>query len=158
MQPNNDVISKHKGEKPISAKAVGMTVTYAFKNGDTFKIHANHPIRDNNPGNVISSPIAKVNGSIGFDCNFAIFPTPQDGWNALCALLKKKYIDSSLDDTIQAYAPPKENNTAHYKAKMSKITGLTGDTLLSTLSDVQFKKVMATIADLEGWKGESYAN
>ena len=157
MEKARNAKEPHAGEKPISAKAVGMTVTYAYQNGDTFKIHGKHPVRDNNPGNVISGPIARKNGSISRDGRFAIFATAQDGWGALNDLLTKTYVSKKLDDVIVLYAPPTENKTAHYQQEVSKLTGIPGDTVLAKLDRIQVNKLMAVIGRLEGWKGEAYA-
>ncbi|WP_316413581.1 hypothetical protein [Mesoterricola silvestris] len=141
---------------PVKATAKGTTVTYEYKDGSTTKVKGTHPNRDNNPGNLVNGKVAKEHGAIGTDGKFAIFPSAQHGWEALADLLDNKYANSSLNGTIDSYAPPSENNTAQYKADLSRLTGVSGDTVLSTLDKGQKATLANTIGRIEGWKGVPY--
>ncbi len=63
--------------------------------------------RINNPGLVQSqSHVAKRNGSIGACGAYAIFPTPENGHQALCSWLHlKKYYNAKLKIVAQHYQP-----------------------------------------------------
>jgi hypothetical protein len=64
-----------------------------------------HPFRDNNPGDLRSG-----HGSIGRDGGFAIYSSLDSGVNALGATLTGKYGDSTISDTMKAFAPAGDGN------------------------------------------------
>lgn len=94
-------------------------------------------VRNNNPGNLSSSPFA-----IGNRGRFAYFINEEIGWFALYYDLWKKCLGqtatnlspkSTLGDLIAVYAPPTENNTERYIEVVEKTTGIDRDTLLENL-------------------------
>ena len=122
-------------------------------------MHGNHPNRDNNPGNVISSELAKGHDQIGKDGKFAIFPSAADGWNAAMDLLSNTYSNSTIFATIQSWAPPEDgNDTESYKKGIESQTGIKGSTVVKTLDEAQKKSVVTAISKREGWSGVSYDN
>ena len=72
--------------------------------------------RNNNPGNIISSPFTDRHGSIGSDGRFAIFPDYATGRKALHTLLFKTrvYPTLTVEAAIARYAPSIENNVEAY--------------------------------------------
>ena len=71
--------------------------------------------RNNNPGNLRPSAISKKHGQIGGVFKFAVFPDYDSGHLALLDVLKITYGNSSIDELMDHYAPPSENNMARYK-------------------------------------------
>jgi uncharacterized protein (TIGR02594 family) len=126
--------------------------------------------RTNNCGN-LSSPTnsqgepapKRTKGYIGFaqvsnpDKHFFfIFPDYDTGRGQLKASLQRKYADKSLSETIDAYAPKHENNTANYLAQVMQSTGLAASTVVGSLNAVQLDKLMDAIETAEGYhKDES---
>ena len=95
----------------------------------------NRPQRNHNPGNIEYGDFAKAHGATGTDGRFAIFPNDQTGMDALNALLNSSgYKGLSLEQTINKYAPSKENDTAAYIAGVKKTLG--GGNYASSLAGV----------------------
>lgn len=93
----------------------------------------NRPQRDHNPGNIRTSDFATAHGAVGNDDGYAIFPDDDTGKKALYALLKTPgYANLTVDQAVAKWAPPKENNTGAYQASVRKMTGLSGDTRVSS--------------------------
>jgi hypothetical protein len=71
--------------------------------------------RNNNPGNL---RFARQPGAVDHDDKgFAVFETFEKGQAALIALLehyRSKYPTWTVAQLINTYAPPSENDTAHY--------------------------------------------
>lgn len=108
--------------------------------------------RNNNPGNVKFNALAVSNGAIGRDGPFAIFPDPDTGSNALDALLHtSKYQNLTLDQAIEAYAPPEQNNTPAYQAYIRGVVGVPGNTTLGDLTPAQMNALQAGIKVKEGF-------
>lgn len=84
--------------------------------------------RNNNPGNLKAGTPWK--GAIGMDSKgFAIFDTMENGVRALGKDLTAK-INRGLDTIrkiLYVYAPPSENPTANYVAKVSEWAGVHPD-------------------------------
>ncbi len=88
--------------------------------------------RNNNPGNLRAGPSA-----IGTDANgYAIYATPQDGWNDL---YRQIGLDASrglsLSQFIGKYAPPNENNTSNYLQFVTGTIGADASTPLASLAE-----------------------
>ena len=150
---------RQEQERYASAGAQGNTATITYPDGLKETRSGNHPQRDNNPGNIeYSGTFAKEHGAVGKDKAIAIFPSAETGWAALDALLKRSdYQARSIDETIKAYAPPKNqrgqviNDTAKYQANVRAALGVRGDRKLSSLSPEQFETLKQTIAQIEGY-------
>jgi hypothetical protein len=112
-----------------------------------------HAFRDNNPGNIEYGAFAKANGAVGQDGRFAIFPTAEAGLQALQTLLMGSgYRNLSVDAAIARYAPPSENDTAAYQAGVRRAVGVTGETLISSLTADQLQRMIQAIARIEGFQ------
>lgn len=87
--------------------------------------------RNNNPGNLRSSPYAT-----GSNSGYAVFSDAQTGYNAL---LYQIQLDQSrglsLAGFISKYAPPSENNTTNYLQFVSNGIGVSPSTNLSDLGN-----------------------
>ena len=84
--------------------------------------------RNNNPGNLVASPLFNWQGQTGQDSNgFCIFDTPENGIRALSITLQNYYNFHNLDtvqDIITRYAPPSANPTAAYIANVAAAMGV----------------------------------
>jgi hypothetical protein len=123
----------------------GGTVTVETRTGT-------HAFRDNNPGNIRDGNFAENNGAVGNDKGFAIFPTSGDGFQALGGLLgSSSYQRLSVDQAINRYAPPSENDTAAYQSTVRAQVGVSGDTRMSSLTRAQMGGMEHAIAQHEGF-------
>lgn len=98
----------------------------------------NRPQRNNNPGDIEFGPFAERFGATSGDPRFAIFPTVAKGFEALDALLRTPhYLGLTVEEAVNRYAPPVENNTSLYVAAVCHWTGKQStDTLSSFLEAV----------------------
>jgi hypothetical protein len=93
---------------------------------------ANRPTRNNNPGNInmagwLAEPpyyaVMEDQPGAGLP-RFAKFPTADAGWLALRnLLLGPKYCNLTIEQAINRYAPPSENNTGGYVDFVCKAVG-----------------------------------
>ena len=143
--PPSDFIKARK----IAAKSI----LYIDREGrEIVKEAGSRSWRNNNPGNIRKGNFAIVNGAIGDDGAFAIFPDVQTGLDAIVTLLRSKsYVDLSLKDAVFRYAPPNENNSDQYAASLESGTGIALNIVLSTLSINDIRKVAKVIQKIEGW-------
>lgn len=87
--------------------------------------------RNNNPGNLEAS--INWRGMTGSDGRFAQFSSPADGYRAMGSNLmayNKKYGINTIRGIINRWAPPGENDTGAYIARMSKELGVGPDDAL----------------------------
>lgn len=77
--------------------------------------------RNNNPGNLEYRQRTIEYGATGTDGRFAIFPDYTTGFNALKQLIIDVYINNTLTEMINKYAPPTENDTKSYIKNLAKI-------------------------------------
>jgi hypothetical protein len=104
--------------------------------GDRLRVSGSCAWRNNNPGNIESGPFTRTHGAIGSDGRFAVFPNEATGMAAIVALLRSRYYSGqSIAEVIKKYAPPNENDTRAYIARVQRQTGLPADTVVSALDD-----------------------
>ena len=109
--------------------------------------------RNNNPGNLEYGQWARSYGAIGTDGRFAVFPTLDVGMQAKEGLVfGKNYINLSIRDAIEKYAPSIENNTNMYVSQITNATGANANTILRDLNPQQRKAMLDTITKVEGFK------
>lgn len=108
--------------------------------------------RNNNPGNVRPGEISRKNGQIGVVFTFAVFPDKESGHMALLDVLKITYGNSSIDQMMEHYAPPHENNTIRYAKYLHKFTGVDDDRPNNAFTEEQFEKLWRGIVQFEGYK------
>jgi hypothetical protein len=116
--------------------------------------NANIPTFCNNPGALRPSSIKEVNdlaiGTIQAPSGeFLHFANEEHGYKALELVLKKVYWNGSISDCINRYAPSFENNTSGYVGKIVSKMGISPNTLVKNCN---IKKLMSTIAEIEGFK------
>ena len=110
--------------------------------------------RNNNPGNIRNGSFADGQGAYAgkSSSGFAVFPTAQQGFDAIVALLKTPtYSGKTIAKAISTYAPSADSNDpVAYAKHIEQWTGLQADTVMSTLSDEDLGKVAAAIKRQEG--------
>lgn len=109
--------------------------------------------RNNNPGNIEYGNFAIQNGAIGTDGRFAIFPDYATGRRAKENLLfnSRGYRDLSLEDAIDRYAPPTENDTSAYVNSVASAIGVDPTTPLASLDATQRAAMLDAMQRVEGW-------
>ena len=116
--------------------------------------NANIPTFCNNPGALRPSSIKEVNdlaiGTIQAPSGeFLHFANEEHGYKALEIVLKRVYWNGSISECIKRYAPSFENNTSSYVNKIVSKMGISPNTLVKNCN---IKKLMKTIAEIEGFK------
>ena len=108
--------------------------------------------RNQNPGNIRPGSISRKYGQIGVVFNFAVFPDRESGHLALLDVLKITYGDSSIDEMMDHFAPPSENNTARYKKFLHEVTGVKDNRKINAFTDNEFEKLWQGVEQIEGYK------
>jgi hypothetical protein len=107
--------------------------------------------RDNNPGNMEAGPFPDAHGAIGTDGRFAIFPDSATGMRALVSLLSSdSYQGLTVEEAMERYAPPSENNTNAYTSFITNNVGVDPSTPMSDLSPDQLNSFANAIQTYEG--------
>lgn len=128
--------------------------------GEVIKQKGNFNWRNNNPGNIESGSFSDSLGAIKPEkitskngARFAIFPNYNVGREAKEKLIfdSKNYKNLSLNDAIERYAPPEENNTkAYQKAVLTSVGGK--NKKMSEYTKLERKKIMDEMEKVEGFK------
>jgi hypothetical protein len=107
--------------------------------------------RNNNPGNIEAGNFATGQGAIGSDGRFAIFPDMRTGRNALSTLLtSRSYIALTIEQAMEKYAPPNENDTQAYTNFISTRVRVDASTHMSDLTSDQLSAFVDAIYHFEG--------
>lgn len=110
--------------------------------------------RNNNPGNLIKTPI-KWQGKVpSTDSRFEKFITLAYGVRALLVDVHSKLTGgkNTLRKLLTAYAPPFENNTEAYIHNVSKRTGFSPDQVITASRD-SISKIASAIVIQENGSG-----
>lgn len=136
----------------VSAYQNGLTRIYTNDDGSVTVLRGgSRAWRNNNPGNIKYGANAKAAGAIGKDSDgFAIFPDYQSGLQGIANVFTRKYGNSTIDQAMQGYAPPSENDTAGYIASL-KNRGVPGNTLIRDFTPDQLDRLGDGIRSHEGW-------
>ena len=109
--------------------------------------------RNNNPGNIRDGDFARRRGAIGAAGGFAVFPNYEAGFAALTALLRTStYQRLTVEQAINRYAPPIENDTSAYINMVEKQIGVSRATPMMMLSDTVLHNLAKAIEKHEGYK------
>jgi RHS repeat-associated protein len=140
--------------RPVSARSEGNNVIIVYSDGtEEVRSGGTRSWRNNNPGNLRAGDFANEHGAIGNAGGFAVFPDEATGQAALTARLSTPpYTNLTLDEAIERYAPPNENDTRRYQGFVRQRTGLAGDVRLGTLNNNQRTALANAIRTLEGWR------
>jgi hypothetical protein len=129
----------------------GNSVIYTDSDGKKFQFSGgNWTWRNHNPGNLRPGAVSRRNGQIGVAGGFAVFPDFDSGNRALKDSLKVAHGNESLEQMIQSYAPPKENDTPKYLRFLRKRTGVKDNRKISSFSKAEFEKLWQAISVMEG--------
>ena len=114
-----------------------MRLTEAIARMEGFNVPGSRAARNSNPGNIEWGAFAQANGADRIEtvgphqkARFAHFPSSQVGFDALKALLLKHYKGLTVQQMMQKYAPPCENNTTNYTKNLCEWTGLMPGTVI----------------------------
>ena len=131
----------------------GSSVSYTNPDGSTSILTGGSAAwRDNNPGNLVYNDNTQALGAIGQNNGFAVFPDVSSGTAALTAILQTPtYQALSVNAAIARYAPSFENNTAAYQSFVTNTLGVSGTTLLNSLSQSQMQSLQGAIQTQEGY-------
>lgn len=111
-----------------------MKLVEAIARMEGYYVEGTRPQRNNNPGDVEWGKFSQAHGATHGDPRFAIFPTAEEGFAALTSLLKSSgYNTLTVEEAINRYAPPVENNTTNYVADICEWVGCSPTTLVNTL-------------------------
>ena len=83
---------------------------------------------------------------------FAVFPDRESGHRALIDVLTSTFYDKSIDEMVQQYAPPHENNTAAYRKYLHTKTGVMDDRKIKDFTPIEFEKLWEAIEQMEGYR------
>lgn len=157
------------GGKAGSASGKGNIRNYSTARGSFQKVGGSRAWRNNNEGNLEFGKFAKAHGAIGTDGRFAIFPDEETGRRAKEALIFESnggkylannpldygkgigYRDKTLLQTIAAYAPSGENNTARYQKTILSAVGGRNKKMRDYTADER-QAIMQAMRKVEGWK------
>lgn len=139
---------------PVSVLESGRDVIYEMSDGTRIKKSGGtRAWRNSNPGNIRYSKFAQKVGAIGQAGGFAVFPDEATGMYAIEALLRTdSYNKLTVAGAITRYAPPVENDTAAYHRSLEKLTGLSINRMMQTLTPAELTNVANAIKQIEGWK------
>jgi hypothetical protein len=98
-----------------------------------FGVPGARPTKNNNPGDLEYGSFAKSHGATGTDGRFAIFPDVVTGYAAMRALLQVKYGGMTLENALNIYAPPVENQTNLYLKDVCSFVGCQPTDLIDNL-------------------------
>ena len=114
-----------------------MTLLEAMARMEGFGKPGTRPTRNHNPGDLEYGSFSVSHGATGTDGRFAIFPSDDVGFEAMRALLVKHYSGLTLEQALNKYAPPAENNTNVYLENVCKWVGCNPTDIIDGLLNVQ---------------------
>jgi len=134
---------------PYRKNNVALPVNSGFRNwkgGNTYLTKYPKGIRNNNPGNLVHSPI-KWQGKIPKPNNagrFEMFISPEYGVRAMIKDLTSKIIKyKTIEKIVSRYAPAFENNTSAYINTVAKALNVSPNTYLQPTKKNLKQLVMA---------------
>lgn len=142
----------------VSALLASALITVAFKK----KIMKSRGERNNNPFNIVKSPVEWVGKTIGTDGRFETFITQPLGIRAGLVNLYNGYFRHglTLTEILNKYAPAHENNTSAYIDFVAKRAGVGSDQSVFTKDErlkiaeailyMENGKQIATVEELRG--------
>ena len=131
---------------------IGTTRMFVGNDGNIYEASGgSRAWRNNNPGNLEYGKFALDNGAIGTDGRFAIFPDSATGFNAMANLLSTNtYQKLTIENAINRYAPPSENDIENYLKSIERQTGFSRSTPMNNLSKNNLLQLAKAMAKHEG--------
>ena len=108
-----------------------MTLIEAMARQEGFHVPGSRPNRNANPGDIEWGKFTQAHGATHGDPRFAVFPDATTGFNAMRALLQSAYLGLTVEQALNKWAPPVENDVSAYLAGVLKMTGLGKDDVLT---------------------------
>lgn len=108
--------------------------------------------RNFNPGNIRRSSIRYKGEKESTDAQFKQFESMAWGYRAIFVVLdtyRVKYGLNTLQEMINRYAPPSENNTTEYVNFVSRRSKVADISRVDTLNDRQMVPIVTAIAAME---------
>ena len=120
-----------------------MTLLEAIAREEGYYVSGSRPQRNNNPGDLIFCAESQRFGATHGDPRFAVFPDDMTGWNALRRWLSVPaefengnlvagYLGATLEQIVNRFAPPVENQTASYMANVCTWTSLSPSSIITS--------------------------
>lgn len=101
-----------------------MTFLQAIAQVEGFYVMGSRSQRNLNPGDIEAGRFATAHGAIGSDGRFAKFSSADAGFDAMRALFQAPtYKGLTVEQALNRYAPPAENETNRYIAAVCKVVG-----------------------------------
>lgn len=97
-----------------TSEEANVKLIQAMAKQEGFGVPGTRSTKNHNPGDLEYGNFAKSHGAIGTDGRFAIFPDDATGFAAMQELLRARYGGMTLQDALDKYAPPVENETNVY--------------------------------------------
>ncbi len=113
-----------------------LTILQAMGKMEGFGVLGSRPTKNNNPLDLTYCSESVSFGATGTDGRFAVFPDEETGWNAgrrwlsipakfdVHGNLIAGYLGATLEQVINRFAPPNENNSNEYVSNVSLWTGV----------------------------------
>jgi hypothetical protein len=128
------------------------SVIYTEDTGKFFKYSGGSwSWRNHNPGNLRPGSVSRRNNQIGTAGKFAVFPDDETGRSALVDCLKNIHGEKSIDNLVESYVPPNENDTVRYRKFLHKNTGIEDNKKIKDFTDDEFSKLLNAIIKHEGY-------
>lgn len=109
--------------------------------------------RNNNPGNIEFGSFSKARGAVGSDGRFAKFKSPSQGIQAMGDLLgiyQSQHGLSTIAQMIDRWAPPTENDTGAYAARVARAVGVSVSDPIDLRNEPdKFAKMVAAMIEHE---------
>lgn len=133
----------------VDTKKNGRDVIYFYADGSALKKSGGTLAWvNNNPGNLVLGDVAKKFGAKISNHGFAVFPTYQDGWDALVYLLHTAdYQNLTIEQAILKYANP---NAFDYARMVANNCHAQPGTKLQDLTENQINIMARSIKKKEG--------
>lgn len=130
----------------------GYTVV-SMPDGSTVRREGSRAWRNNNPGNIEYGDFARSHGAVGTDGRFAVFPDYETGRQAKYDLLFNtgSYRGLTIEQAINRYAPPSENDSGAYSAEIARAAGVPVGTPLTALNEQQRQSLLDAMERVEGF-------
>lgn len=110
-------------------------------------------LRNCNPGNIRRSKV-RYRGEVAYggDPEFRVFESMALGYRAMFVLLhtyRLKHRCHTLREMIARYAPPSENNTEAYIARVARQSGVNPDAAVDTLDRATMVAIVCAMSAVE---------
>ena len=111
---------------------MGLSFIQAIARQEGFNVPGSRPHKRNNPGDIEEGKFSQSHGALPADGNrFAAWPTPEAGYAAMRSLLTAHYSGLTIEEALNKWAPPVENDVSAYLKNVISWTGMEASTILT---------------------------